>query len=67
MALINMSSAVWVWPDFAMQVIDEVKEETAHLLEQVKILSAKNDELRAEKEQADERIRQLTEQVDTQR
>lgn len=50
-----------------MQVIDEVKEETAHLLEQVKILSAKNDELRAEKEQADERIRQLTEQVDTQR
>ena len=43
--------------------MQEVRDEAGHLLEQIKILSSKNDEMRAEKARSDDRVRQLTEEV----
>ncbi|KAI9487944.1 hypothetical protein BDB00DRAFT_933082 [Zychaea mexicana] len=44
------------------EAVQEVRDEAGHLLEQIKILSSKNDDLRAEKARCDDRIRQLTEE-----
>lgn len=46
-----------------LQAVDEVKEETTQLLEQIKILSSKNDDLRIEKERAEAQVKQLSEEV----
>ncbi|KAI8149692.1 hypothetical protein BJV82DRAFT_662980 [Fennellomyces sp. T-0311] len=43
--------------------VQEVRDEAGHLLEQIKILSSKNDELRAEKARSDDRVRQLAEEA----
>lgn len=44
-------------------VVEEVKEETRHLLEQIKLLSSKNDTLRAEKQRAEDKAKRLAEEV----
>ncbi|KAG2226469.1 hypothetical protein INT45_014213 [Circinella minor] len=43
--------------------VREVRDEAGHLLEQIKLLSSKNDDLRAEKARSDDRVRQLTEEA----
>ena len=47
-----------------IQAVREVRDEAGHLLEQIKLLSSKNDDLRAEKAKSDDRINQLTEEVE---
>ncbi|KAG0166405.1 component of the polarisome [Apophysomyces sp. BC1015] len=45
------------------RTVHEVKKETSKLLEELKILSTKNDELRASKDKAEQRARQLEEET----
>ncbi|KAI8373137.1 uncharacterized protein BYT42DRAFT_579303 [Radiomyces spectabilis] len=45
------------------RLMREVKDETSELLKELKVLASENDELRAEKERADARIRYLAEEA----
>ena len=49
---------------YPIQAVREVRDEAGHLLEQIKLLSSKNDDLRAEKARSDDRIKQLNEEVE---